>query len=84
MEIKMFYKSQVDVANAINEVVDQYWQSAINEANLIENVQKLYEHNQQKMIKFDEFTTVLKQKCGKRRLEVIEKILKLYCKIDIK
>lgn len=80
----MFYKSQVDIANVINELVDQYWQNNIDEAKLIENVKKLFDHNQEKITKDIDFTTVLKQKCGKRRLEVIEKILKLYGKMDMK
>lgn len=83
MEIKLFYKSQVEIADVINELIDGYWENKIDEPLLIENMNKLYDNNQTKIIKDAEFTTVIRQKCGKRRVEVVERILKLSGKIGI-
>ncbi|WP_079914134.1 TIGR04540 family protein [Paenibacillus sp. 32352] len=75
MEIKLFYKTQRDLASALNGIVDAYWENVLNEEDLIKNVLEIYTNNTKKILKHNEFTTILKQQCGKRRLEVIERIL---------
>lgn len=75
MEIKKFYKTQRELAIAINQLVDQYWADSYTEEQLIQSIEMLYQHNTAKILKYGEFTTVLKQVCGKRRLEVISHIL---------
>lgn len=79
----MFYKSQVEVADVINELIDRYWENDIDEPLLVDNINKLYDNNKSKFLKNGEFTTVIRQKCGKRRSEVIAGILKLSGKIDM-
>jgi uncharacterized protein (TIGR04540 family) len=76
VEFKMFYRTQRDLATAINSLVDEYWQDEIKELGLIKGVKNIYENNQDKLIKNNQFTKVVQQQCGKRRLEVVEKILK--------
>jgi len=49
----------------------------LNEKIPREKREYLYENNSSKMVKDGTFTTVLKQQCGKRRLEVINKILNI-------
>ena len=83
MGIKLFYKSQVEVGNAINELVDQYWANIINEPKLLDSINKLFDNNPAKALKGNDFTTAIKQKCGKRRLEVVARILKLSGKVDL-
>lgn len=83
MEIKLFYKSQIEIADIINILIDRYWENDIDEPLLIDNINKLYDNNQSKILRDREFTTVIRQKCGKRRIEVVERILKLSGKIDM-
>lgn len=73
----MFYKTQREIAEVINNIIDSYWENIINEELLIQNIKVLYSNNSSKIIKEDDFTTIIKQQCGKRRLEVVEKILDL-------
>ncbi|WP_425446648.1 TIGR04540 family protein [Dethiothermospora halolimnae] len=73
----MFYKSQLEVSKVINELIDGYWNDEISEELLIKNTKKLIEYNKPKIIKNGDYTTVLKQKCGKRRLGVLSKILEI-------
>ena len=73
--IKLFHKTQRDLATSINYVIDQYWEDQIDEKRLRELINILYMNNDTKFIKDEGFTTVLKQQCGKRRLEVVSKIL---------
>lgn len=77
MEVKLFYKTQRQLATAINEIVDGYWDDNVSEELLKKNIESIYVNNPQKILKQAEFTTILKQKCGKRRLEVVERILNL-------
>ena len=71
----MFYRTQRELATMYNSIIDAYWGGNINEESLIQKVVDVYINNPQKIIKDNDFTTVLKQQCGKRRLEVVERIL---------
>lgn len=77
MQVKLFYRTQRDLAIAINELVDSYWEECIKEEDFIKKVKLLYEHNEDKLIKEGTFTTVVQQQCGKRRLIVVEKIINM-------
>jgi uncharacterized protein (TIGR04540 family) len=76
LQIKLFYKTQRELAVSLNSIVDAYWDNKIGENVLIKSVSDIYINNPSKLLKEDAFTTVLRQQCGKRRLEVIERILK--------
>ncbi|WP_010494813.1 TIGR04540 family protein [Paenibacillus elgii] len=75
MEIKRFYKTQRELASTLNNIVDAYWENMISEEELIANISEVYCNNTKKILKQNDFTTILKQQCGKRRLEVIERVL---------
>ncbi|WP_262421815.1 TIGR04540 family protein [Bacillus aquiflavi] len=75
MEVRLFYRTQRDLATALNQLVDAYWQEEIKEDELIDGIKSMYEHNQEKLIKNNEFTKVIQQQSGKRRLAVVGKIL---------
>lgn len=75
MELKLFYRTQRDLALAINKVVDAYWLDEITEHDLVENIKYLYKNNYFRMLKNDNFPSVLNQQCGKRRLQIVERIL---------
>ncbi|RKJ69225.1 glycosyl transferase [Butyricicoccus sp. 1XD8-22] len=75
MELRLFYRTQRDLAIALNQLVDAYWQEEIKEDELIEGIKSMYEYNREKLIKDNEFTKVIQQQSGKRRLALIGKIL---------
>lgn len=77
MEVKLFYRTQRDLSTALNQLVDAYWVEEIKEDELIEGVKSMYENNPDKLIKNNEFTKVVQQQSGKRRLAVVEKILNM-------
>lgn len=77
MEVKLFYRTQRDLATALNKLVDAYWEEEIKEDELIEGVKSMYENNQDKLMKSNEFTKVVQQQSGKRRLAVVKKILEM-------
>lgn len=75
MKVKLFYRTQRDLATALNELVDSYHEEIIDEQMLIQSIETMYENNPNKLIKNNDFTTVVQQQCGKRRLEIVGKIL---------
>ena len=77
MEIKSFYKNQRELAEALSKVIDIYWRSEISENNMIDSIIRIVDNNKSKVFTDDngKFTAVLRQQCGKRRLEIVSKIL---------
>jgi uncharacterized protein (TIGR04540 family) len=75
VEVKKFYRTQREVAAVINEIVDDYWVDKLSDEELEENVTMVYENNKDKIIKNNEYTTIIKQQCGKNRLAVVSKII---------
>lgn len=77
MKIKLFYRTQRDLSTALNQLVDAYWEEEIEEDELIDGVKSMYENNKDKLIKNNEFTKVVQQQSGKRRLAVVGRILEM-------
>lgn len=77
MKVKLFYRTQRELATALNELIDGYFDETIDEPVLIKGVTNMYENNRNKLIKDGGFTTVVQQQCGKRRLEIVERILSM-------
>ena len=75
MKVKKFYRTQREVAAVINEIVDEYWVDNLTDEELEENIIMIYKNNQRKLIKNDDFTTIIKQQCGKNRLTVVSNII---------
>jgi uncharacterized protein (TIGR04540 family) len=75
LELKIFHRTQRDLATAINSVIDKYWENEITEQQMIDTVKNLKINNPNKFIKDGKFTTIIRQQCGKRRLEVVQRII---------
>jgi uncharacterized protein (TIGR04540 family) len=77
LEVKLFYKTQRELATILNKIVDEYWNDKIKEDELIQHIKTLFSNNPGKIKKGEKFTTIIQQVCGKRRLEVINRILNM-------
>lgn len=75
--VKRFYRTQRDLAKAINELVDAYWQEAVTEEELISDVHSMFLNNSDMLMKDGVFTKIVQQQCGKRRLTLIKKIVEI-------
>lgn len=75
LAVKLFYRTQRELAKAINELIDAYWQETITEEELISGIHNMYSNNYEKLIKDGVFTKIIQQQCGKRRLVLIKKIM---------
>lgn len=77
LEVKLFYRTQRDLAIALNQLIDSYWSEEIEEEELIKGVKSMYENNREKLMKNQQFTKVVQQQSGKRRLTVVRRILEI-------
>lgn len=75
MEINTFYKSQKEVALMLCGQVDYYWGNEIKEDKFIENIKRIVNNNKHLIIKDDNYTAIVKLKCGKKRLELVSRLL---------
>lgn len=76
MQIKLYYKNQKELAYVLNTVIDKYYNDEIDEATLEKLIFSLLRNNESKFFKDNNFTSTINQRCGKRRLELLEKIIK--------
>lgn len=75
--MKLFYRTQRELAVAINDLIDSYWKEQIDEQQLIQSIKDIHLNNPGKLLKDNQFTTVVQQQSGKRRLQVVERILEI-------
>lgn len=75
MDVKLFQRTQRELAATINILIDDYWNNEIGEDEMVDKIKGLYSNNNNKFFRNERYTTVLRQQCGKRRLEVVSKIL---------
>ena len=77
MEVKKFYRTQRKVASVVNEIIDDYWADKLTDEELEDYITMIYENNLDKIIKNNDYTTIIKQQCGKNRLAVVSKIAEI-------
>lgn len=71
-----YFKNQRDLAQALNEVIDAYWADRLTEKELSAKIEEFIEKNPEKMFINNDFTGVIKQRLGKKRIELLTKIHK--------
>jgi uncharacterized protein (TIGR04540 family) len=71
-----FFKSQKDLAESLIELIDDYWNHELSEQDLISQINVLISKNLEKTYLDGDYTSVLKQRLGKRRIVLLDKILK--------
>lgn len=75
--INLLYKPYRELADVLNQLIDKYWDNDVNESEFIYHINTLYTNNPIKIKKGEQDTSILQQICGKRRLEVIDRILNM-------
>ncbi|MDF2884426.1 MAG: hypothetical protein K0R54_4993 [Clostridiaceae bacterium] len=69
-----YYKNQKDISVALNFIIDSYWEKKISEKEMIDKVNSILENNKEKIISNDKYTAVIIHRCGKKRLELVDKV----------
>lgn len=70
-----YFKSQKDLAVALSKLIDNYWSYELSEENLINLINELSSKNKEKLFVDGNYSSVLKQRLGKRRIELLNKVL---------
>lgn len=70
-----YFKSQKDFAKALISLVDGYWEDEVNESDFIERVRELAYKNEEKLFGCEDYSSIIKQRLGKRRIELLNKVL---------
>lgn len=71
-----YFKSQKDLANALINLIDSYWSSEINEELFLDRINEIVSKNNEKVYSDNKYTSVIRQRLGKRRIELLDKVLK--------
>ncbi|WP_073017675.1 TIGR04540 family protein [Clostridium intestinale] len=74
MQINTYYKNINEIGIALNSIIDSYWRNEINEENMIEKINSILKNNKEKIFTNSGFKAVIIHKCGKKRLELINKV----------
>lgn len=70
-----YFKNQIDVAETLKNVIDKYWAMEFDELEFIGYLRKVVQNNEELLYKDEDYTTVMKQKLGIKRLGLLTKIL---------
>ncbi len=70
-----YFKNQNDIAEALKDVIDKYWAMEVVEEEFIQYLKDVAKNNQELLYKDNDYTTVVKQKLGIKRLGLLTKIL---------
>lgn len=77
MEIKTFHKSQGEVAETLIKLIDSYWADEIKEDFMVDLVKRINKNNRHLLYKGENFSAAGKMRCGKRRLELVSRVLNM-------
>ncbi|MCY6355984.1 TIGR04540 family protein [Clostridium sp. ZS2-4] len=77
INIRLYYKNQLDLGNALKNLIDSYFENEISNSDLEENIITIINSNKDKFYKKGENKIALKPKqiLGKTRIGVLENIL---------
>jgi len=70
-----YFRNQSDFAFALIEIIDSYWADKINEKELFSKVVELVDKNPEKTFRENHYTSIIKQRLGKKRIGLLDKIL---------
>lgn len=69
-----YYKNQISLAHALIDIIDKYWAEELSEEAMISSLSELIEKNKEKLIQDNDYTSIIKQRLGKKRLDLLTKI----------
>ncbi|MGL4803489.1 TIGR04540 family protein [Paraclostridium dentum] len=73
--IRLFYKNQAELGHALKDYIDEYFENKINQEDFESKILLIIDSNKDKLFKDLEFAKKPKQILGKKRFEVLDKVL---------
>ncbi|MGL5381179.1 TIGR04540 family protein [Clostridium sp.] len=74
--IRLFYKNQFELGQAIKNYIDEYFNNEVDQEDFESNLVRIIDSNKDKFFKEMDIAKKPKQILGKTRVEVVNKILK--------
>jgi len=71
-----YFKSQLTLTEGLIAVIDDYWNLKINETEFILYIGQVSENNKQLLFKNGNYVSIVKQRLGVKRLDLLDRILK--------
>lgn len=74
---KTFFKTQKEISEKLISTIDSYWNGEINENEFLSCTNTLVENNQDIIFKESRYGAVIKQRLGKKRICLLDKVLNI-------
>lgn len=72
-----FFKNQKELAQALIEIIDSYWEKSLKEEEMMNKIEELVQKNREKIFTQGDYASVIKQRLGKKRLALLIKVMEL-------
>lgn len=72
-----FFKNQKELAQALIEIIDSYWEKSLKEEEMMSKIEELVQKNREKVFTQGDYASVIKQRLGKKRLALLIKVMEL-------
>lgn len=70
-----YFKNQRDLAQELIRIIDDYWDRGLSENDLKSFINQIIQNNREKVYKGNNFTCIIQQRLGKKRLGLLTKII---------
>lgn len=70
-----YYKNKKEFAKALISLIDSYWNYEILESEFLPKIYELSKKNEEKLYSNGEYSSIIKQRLGQSRIEILNKIL---------
>lgn len=74
---KTFFKTQKEISDKLISTIDSYWNGEINENEFLKCANTLVKNNQDIIFKENSYGAVVKQRLGKKRICLLDKVLNI-------
>lgn len=74
---KTFYKNQKDISKKLILLIDSYWNGDMIENDFVNYTNILVNNNQDIVFKENNYGAVVKQRLGKKRICLLDKVLNI-------
>ena len=74
---KTFFKTQKGISEKFISIIDSYWNGEINENDFLTYISILVHNNQDIIFKENIYGAVIKQRLGKKRICLLDKVLNI-------
>ena len=71
----VYYKNQTELAEAIKNIIDDYWNLDIEQDIMIETLRDIAKNNKEILYKEEDYVAIVRQRLGVKRLRVLDSIL---------